>query len=441
MNAILQALNTINYWENKPNFHIGFIRSSYLNVLENALGNKLIKVIVGQRRAGKSYIIRQLIELLINKKKINPKNIFYLNKELFEYEPIKTASNLSELIKLYETKYKPKGKVYIIIDEVQNIPAWEKWVLKEYELSDNQIYVTGSNSNLLGREFSSSLSGRYLAIEIYPLSFKEYLNFFGMSMASKAEFLNYKLKIKQLFNQYVKYGGFPKVALTNDEELKKEILKSYYDSILLRDIVARYKLKNYTLLNELALFLLSNNATINAYNRLKNSFNTSFDTIRDYMEYLENAYLIFTINKFDFSYKKQLANPKKIYSIDTGLSNQVSFNISQKIGQNLENIVFLELIKKYKNIYYHKTTNALEIDFLIKQENCFELIQVSANLSDKKTLNRELRVFAQAKKELNSDIKAKIITLDENKTISYKGIEVEIVNIFEFLLGLERWAI
>ncbi|MEA2018002.1 MAG: hypothetical protein U9N59_06105 [Campylobacterota bacterium] len=143
------------------------------------------------------------------------------------------------------------------------------------------------------------------------------------------------------------------MALTNDKSLKKDTLKIYYDSILLKDIVARYSLKNYQVLNELSLFLLSNNSTINAYNRLKNNFKTSFDTIRDYMEYLFNSYMILSINKFDYSYKKQIANPKKIYAIDVGFSNQVSFNISKKIGQNIENIVFLSLRRETKDIYYY----------------------------------------------------------------------------------------
>jgi predicted AAA+ superfamily ATPase len=211
-------------------------------------------------------------------------------------------------------------------------------------------------------------------------------------------------------------------------------VKSYYDSILLKDIVARYKLKNYQVLNELSLFLLSNNATINAYNRLKNNFSTSFDTIRDYMEYLLNSYMILAINKFDYSLKKQIANPKKFYAIDTGFSNAVSFNISKKIGANLENIVFLELRRKTKEIYYYKTNKGLEVDFLIRKNDIIELIQVSVTLENEETYKRELRVFSEAKKELRGEIRSILISFDDSKTIHYNGCEIEVINILEFLL-------
>ena len=237
----------------------------------------------------------------------------------------------------------------------------------------------------------------------------------------------------------MEFGGFPKIALLEDKNLKIETVKIYYDSILLKDIVARYQLKNYQVLNELSLFLLSNNATINAYNRLKNNFQTSFDTIRDYMEYLMNSYMILSINKFDYSYKKQIANPKKFYAIDTGFANAVSFNISKKIGQNLENIVFLELKRGKKEIYYYKTSKGLEVDFLVRDKGVIELMQVSVTLEDEKTHDRELRVFSEAKKELqkgnpNIEINATLISFDSTEVVKYNECEIKIVNVLEFLL-------
>jgi len=295
--------------------------------------------------------------------------------------------------------------------------------------------VTGSNSHLLGAEFGTALSGRYLAIEVFPLSFKEYLDFNGICIHSKAELLHNKMTLQQHFNSYMEYGGFPKTVRL-EETLKKETVKSYYDSILLKDIVARYKLKNYQVLNELALFLLSNNASINAYNKLKNNFSSSFDTIRDYVEYLTNSYMILSIPKFDYSLKKQIANPKKFYAIDTGFSNVVSFNVSKKTGANLENIIFLELKRRGKKIYYYKTEKGREVDFLIQSGNINELIQVSVTLENEETRHRELRVFAEASKELRGDIRAMLITFDSSEVIEYDGCEVEIINVLEFLMGV-----
>ena len=151
-----------------------------------------------------------------------------------------------------------------MLDEVQNIPQWEKWVLKEYEIGSSKLYVTGSNSQLLGVEFGTALTGRYLDVEVYPLGFKEFLLFHAVEIHSRADFIQQQLKVKQLFRRYVAFGGFPKIALTDDELLAKETLKVYFDSILLRDIVSRHKLNNFAVLQELSLFLLSNNATLNA---------------------------------------------------------------------------------------------------------------------------------------------------------------------------------
>ena len=242
------------------------------------------------------------------------------------------------------------------------------------------------------------------------------------------------MTLQQHFNSYMEHGGFPKIVLLEDEALKKDTVKSYYDSILLKDIVARYKLKNYQVLNELALFLLSNNASINAYNKLKNNFSSSFDTIRDYVEYLTNSYMILSIPKFDYSLKKQIANPKKFYTIDTGFSNAVSFSVSKKTGANLENIIFLELRRRGKEIYYYKTEKGREIDFLIQKENLTELIQVSVTLENEETRHRELRVFSEAKKELRGEVRAVLVTLDSSEFVEYDGCEIEIVNVLEFLL-------
>ncbi len=428
---LFEILNDWNYWF-KP-LKDFFDREEYRREIAKKSSSKEIIILKGIRRSGKSTLLLTEIKRLL-KSGVDIKNILFVNFEDQRFRMFDQDGLLEEIKNVFLEYVKPKGDIVIMLDEVQNIEAWEKWVLKEYELTNNSLYITGSNSHLLSSEFGTALGGRYLDIEVYPLSFKEYLAFKDIDISSKALFIHNKIKIKQLFNEYVEFGGFPKVVLSNDKEIKRDILKVYYDTILLKDIVARYKLKNYQLLNELSLFLLSNNSTINAYNRLKNSFSTSFDTIRDYMEYLSKSYMIFSINKFDYSYKKQLANPKKIYAIDTGLSNQVSFNISKKLGQNLENIVFLELKRREKELFYYKTTNGLEIDFLIRKERIVNLIQVSATLEDEKTRQRECRVFAIAKRELKSDIRASIITLDETQTLEYDGIEIEVVNILEWLV-------
>ena len=430
---IFEILNDWNFWF-KP-LPKTFERESYESeIARKSLAGEVI-VIKGVRRSGKSTLLINEIKRLIETG-IDAKNILFVNFEDQRFRMFDEKTLLEDIKNIYLEYIQPVGDIVIMLGEVQNVKAWEQWILKEYELTNNRLYVTGSNSHLLGAEFGTALSGRYLDIEVFPLSFKEYLSFNNINIQSKAELIHNKMKVKQLFNAYMKYGGFPKTVLLEDESLKKDTVKSYYDSILLKDIVARYKLKNYQVLNELSLFLLSNNATINAYNRLKNNFSTSFDSIRDYMEYLLNSYMILSINKFDYSLKKQIANPKKFYAIDTGFSNAVSFNISKKIGANLENIVFLELRRKTKEIYYYKTAKGLEVDFLIRKDDVTKLIQVSVTLENEETYKRELRVFAEAKKELRGKVKAILISFDDSKTLNYADCNVEVINILEFLLSL-----
>lgn len=428
---IFEILNDWNFWF-KP-LPKTYRRKHYEDeIAKKSLAREVI-VIKGVRRSGKSTLLTNEIKRLIVEG-TDVKNILFVNFEDQRFRMFDEQTLLEEIKNVYLEYVKPQGDIVIMLDEVQNVKAWEQWVLKEYELSNNRLYVTGSNSHLLGAEFGTALGGRYLDIEVFPLSFKEYLFFNDIHIDSKAALIHHKMTIKQHFNSYIAFGGFPKTVLLKDEDLKKETVKSYYDSILLKDIVARHKLKNYQVLNELSLFMLSNNASINAYNKLKNNFSSSFDTIRDYMEYLMNAYMILSINKFDYSLKKQIANPKKFYAIDTGFSNAVSFNVSKKIGANLENIVFLELRRRGKEIYYYKTDKGLEIDFLVPKENMTELIQVSVTLENDETRKRELRVFKEAKKELKGDLKMMFITFDSSENIEYDGVEIEIINVLEFLL-------
>lgn len=431
---IFEILSDWNYW-----FKLlpkTYTRKSYEEEIAKKFLAREVIVIKGVRRSGKSTLLINEIKRLISDG-TDVRNILFVNFEDQRFRMFDEQTLLEDIKNVYLEYIKPMGDIVIMLDEVQNVNAWEQWVLKEYELSTNRLYVTGSNSHLLGAEFGTALSGRYLEIEVFPLSFKEYLNFNGIHINSKAELLHNKMTLQQQFNSYMEHGGFPKTVLLEDEGLKKDTVKSYYDSILLKDIVARYKLKNYQVLNELALFLLSNNASINAYNKLKNNFSSSFDTIRDYVEYLTNSYMILNIPKFDYSLKKQIANPKKFYAIDTGFSNAVSFNVSKKIGANLENIIFLELRRRNKEIYYYKTEKGREIDFLMQKEDVTELIQVSVTLENEETRHRELRVFSEAKKELRGETRAMLITLDRSEIIEYDGCEIEIVNVLDFLLGFE----
>jgi predicted AAA+ superfamily ATPase len=329
----------------------------------------------------------------------------------------------------------PDAKPYLFLDEIQNVTLWEKWVNKEYELGLSHIVLSGSNSSLLSSEIASTLSGRYLSIDVYPLSFSEYIGFKGMTVTNKLDLVNLKIELQRAFEAYMKYGAFPK-TLEYSAEQTRELLVSYKDSILLKDIVARYKLKEFGTLEEIAAFLLSNTGIIQSITKIKNHFHISYDMARNYVEYLCRAYMLFEVPKFDYSLRKQSANDKKYYSIDLGLSNILRVPNLQHRGSNLETIVFLELQRRGYKVYYYKTNNGWECDFLIEKEQKIEaLIQVTLSLKEEKTKKRELRVFSKTMEELNlENVNCMVISEDTSKLEVYDGVEIEIINVIEWLL-------
>jgi len=429
---LLEILNDWNYWNKElPTINN---RDFYDDKISNFLKNDEVIVIKGIRRSGKSTLmINQIKRLIANG--VDKKDILIINLEdprFINHLGVELLQNIKDVYLQY---LNPSSKPYIFLDEIQNIPQWEKWVNKEYELKLSRLIITGSNSSMLSSEIASSLSGRYLSIDIYPLSFYEYLEFKDIVIDSQLKLIDKKIVLNREFELYLKDGGFPKL-ISYEQEQKKELLTTYKDSILLKDIVARYKLKDFNILEKISAFILSNSGIIQSTNKLKNSFNISFDMASSYLEYLKNAYMIFQIKKFDYSLKKQNANEKKYYSIDLGLSNLLRVPNLQTRGSDLETIVFLELKRRAYKIYYYKTSNDLECDFIVEKDNQIQmLIQVSKSLKDKKTKDRELIVFNKTIDELQlKDVNLLVITEDSSSSEIVDNNQINIINILEWLL-------
>jgi len=426
---IIEILNEWNYWDRELPSTVR--RDFYDTKISKFMTKDEVVVIKGVRRSGKSTLMLNQIRKLHNEG--IPKNeILFVNLE----DP-RFINHLSlalfELIKETYLEYlNPKGKPYIFLDEVQNINNWEKWVNKEVELKQSFITITGSNSSLLSSEIASVLTGRYVSVDVYPLSFAEYLLFHNIEVVSKFDLVSKKIELNRALNLYLKDGGFPRLVDYPDDE-KKELLSSYKNSILLKDIVARFRLKNFTVLNDITAFLLANSGIIQSITKLKNNFSISHEMANDYVDYLKKAYLIFEISKFDYSLKKQRVNEKKYYSIDFGFSNLMRVPNREFRGADLESMVFLELLRRGYKVYYYKTSNDLEIDFVVEKDNrIVQLIQVSKTLKDEKTRKRELAPFAKAKEELHLD-EVDFILISEDATQSLEG-NVELINIKEWSL-------
>lgn len=426
---ILEILNDWNYWNRE--LPIIVPRKSYDEKITSFLQKDEVTVLGGIRRCGKSTLLLNQIKILVASG-VEKKNLLFVNLEDPRFVNHLSVALLGQIKDVYLEYLAPHGKPYIFLDEVQNIPFWEKWVNKEYELKLSHLAVTGSNSSMLSGEIASTLSGRYLSVEVLPLSFKEFLEFRHIMLTNKLDFVNKKIEINRAFEEFIKYGGFPKVLEYREHE-KNELLLTYKDSILLKDIVARYKLNNFTTLEEIAAYLLANTGIIQSTSKIKNNFKISFDMASNYVEYLRNAYMLFEVKKFDYSLKKQNLNDRKYYTADLGLANLYRVGNLQFRGDDLETIVYLELLRRGYKVYYYKTASNQEIDFVLELENkIVELIQVSKTLENEKTKKREMDVFSKTMEELKLlDVKFTVISEDKSAKIDDT---INMINILEWLL-------
>jgi len=398
------------------------------------LNQREIIIITGIRRGGKSSLMRLISNDLIEKYDILQDNILYLNfeDERFTYFDI---NDFEQVYEIFLELYHPVGRKYFFLDEIQNVKGWEKWLNRLYEFEDLKIFITGSNATLLSSEIATALTGRNRQLIVYPFSFNEFLSLRNYSITEKDFYLREKrIEIKRLFDEYLKLGGFPEVLKISDNTL----LEQYLKDIIYRDVIARYSIRNIKEIKELTLFLASNIGTIQSYNNLREMINVkSLNTIKNYLEMLENVFLFFKIDLFSFSVKKQIYNPSKIYSVDSALSNAIAFKFSENMGHIYENIVFIELQRKNKEVFYWKSKRGREVDFVIKSGlKIDEAIQVCFSFTDKKTRDRELESLLSAKNELNVD-NLVMITEDEKGEEVIDGATVRIIPLWKWLLQSE----
>lgn len=383
-----------------------------------ASGNEIL-VLSGIRRCGKSTFLQETRSTL-------PQNNYFLN---FDDERLIQFS-VKDFQQLYEIFIEHYGfQTNFFFDEIQNIKGWERFVRRLRD-NGNKVYITGSNASMLSKELGTHLTGRYYQKELYPFSFHEFLKFKKKALNSQDFFTTQgKAEIKQLFNEYFEKGGFP-AFLQNGN---REYLKSLYESILYRDIIVRDGLTNEKEMLELIYFLASNVTKLASYNSLAKVIGVkNATTVKNYLEYIQNTYLVFAVNKFDFSLKVQLQNPKKFYFIDNALVKELGFFTSDDKGRLLENLVFVELKRRSKDIYYHK--NIQECDFVIKEKlKIIEAIQVCWSVYNPETKSREINGLIDALSTYN--LKRGIILTDsEEEHLHVKDLEIEIKPVWNWLL-------
>jgi len=389
----------------------GYPRHKLLEV-SDLVKHKINIVVTGHRRSGKSTFLLQWMNKYYNS------NFYYLDFSDERLIDFKTT----DFQLLYEIFLEHFGeKKVFFFDELQGKKYdWNKFANRLYS-EGKRFFITGSNAELLSKEISTYLTGRHFDIMIYPFSFKEYLGYHNFNKNYNSTIG--KTEVIKHFNNYIKQGGFPEVIVYNTTD----ILENIYQDVINTDILNRYKIKEEIEFKKMALFLMSNFSREFSYTSLKNNFNLgSTNTAKKYVSYLTNTYLLFELNKFDYSLKKQESYSKKTYCIDTGLISKISFNFSENIGRLYENLVFIELKRRGKQIYFWKDKLDCEVDFLITEKNkVTSLIQVVCDLSDPKTKEREIKGLVSGLKEFKLK-EGIIITKDlekeekiDNKTIKY----------------------
>lgn len=376
--------------------------------MEEYANNPFIVIITGIRRSGKSTLLGQIREK-------HPG--YYLN---FDDDRLVKFS-LDDFQVLYEMFMELYGeKDVFYFDEIQNVNGWERFVRRLHDRG-KKVFVTGSNASMLSRELGTRLTGRHLPINLFPFSFREFLRLKGMEMSKNDVYLaEKKAAARRYFGEFLMNGGMPEYLLTGN----KDYLKTLYENILYRDIIVRYRIANEKALKELVNLVSSNISKEISFNSIKKTLNLgSSTTVKDYFDYLENSFLVFLVPKFDYSLKKQIYSNKKVYFIDTALAAFVGYRTSKDTGRLLENLVFIELKRRGKDVYYHRVRR--ECDFLVKErEKVVMAVQVASEL-DEGNVKRETEGLVEAMDAhgLNEGL---IITLDaeEERKLGNKTIKI-----------------
>lgn len=433
---IFDILDSWNEWAGQKD--IGLMRNSYVDRLKGLIqGSNQVITITGPRRAGKSYIMRQMGRLLAENR-VKKENILFVNFDDPRFLSLDTKL-LIQIYDIYREFMSPSDTPYIFLDEVQEIDEWEKWVRMMHELKKAKLIVSGSNAHLLSRELGTLLTGRHLDLNVFPLSFTEYLMFNKIEIKTALDIDRKKTEIMGFFRKYMENGSFPEVTLSDK---KTEILLNYFDDLLTKDLIKRFRIRKTDAMKALIKFYLSNAGNLMTFSSTEKYLEITSDTIEKFSGYLEDVYLIFHLKRFSYKVKEQEKSPRKLYAIDTGLCNAVGFRFSENIGRLAENIVYLSLKRKQIlspqiELFYWKDVQHREVDFVIKDGlGVTSLIQVCWHMRDEKTKNRELRSLQKAMKELKVE-NALIITEDSEGEEKLNDFAVKTVPLWKWLLAEE----
>jgi len=394
-----------------------------------------VNVLIGPRRAGKTYFF---YDLILNVLKLKDEEFIFIDFEDSALVDI-NLNDFMEAINLHEEYYKEKPK-YLFFDEIQSVNKWEEAIRTIFETKRYIIFLSGSSSKVLSKEIATSLRGRALSHSILPLSFKEFLNF--KKFENKDFYSSSETnKIKNYLREYLKYGGFPSIVI--EKEIADRFFKEYLDLVVFRDVIERHRIKNVFIIKFLIKNMISSFAKEfsihNIFNILKSqNIKVSKKTLYEYALYLEDAFFSFFLRKFSYSMKNIELSIPKVFINDTGLINFSSISFSENIGKIMENAVFLELLRREEEIFYFKAGTKEEADFVVKEgRKIKKIVQVCYDFSGLKTKKRETDSLIKASNELKCN-NLLIITWDYEAEEKIKGKKIKLVPFWKWLLKVEN---
>ena len=377
-----------------------------------------VSFITGIHRSGKSTWLHQISE--------NYDTWYFMN---FDDERL-AGFELEDFQKTMICFKKMSQASVIFFDEIQHVSGWEQFIRRIYD-EGFKVYITGSNSKILESDLATRLTGRYIRTEMYPFSFSEFLLFKKISYNS---FITDEIAIiLRELEEYLFNGGFPEYIRSKDEE----VLQRLYEDVLYKDLIAHFGIRNIGGFKKLSLFLATNFTKIFSYNSLAKTLQLhSPNTVKEYISLLQESYLFDELLKYDVSLKRQYLSMRKIYMVDNGLRNSVAFKTSDDKGRLLENLVFIELKRRKHNIFYYKTRNNREVDFLIAEDS-LRLLQVCYDLSDPYTQEREIKALTEAMKELSLRESTLITYNSDHEYLKINGFTIQVLPVWKWLLTAE----
>ncbi len=412
MEEKIKLLERYNLWGNGV-LDLGIYREEYTNKLIDSTGNRLIKVLVGQRRAGKSYILRQLASKLVSSGKVKPQNTLFISREYLDFDFINTYKELDELIAIYKKEIKPEGKVYIFIDEIQTIEGWERLVNSYSQdfTQECEIFISGSNSNMLSGELATLIAGRYITFNIFPFSYNEYLDI------TKQE------STRQSYIDYISGGGLPELFAIETPEFKRNYVSAIKDTVLLKDIIQRNSIKEPKMLEDIFIYLVNNASNLISINSIVKYFKglgrrVSYEGVSTYLGYIEETFLVHKCSRYDIKGKDTIGGNVKYYINDLAFKNYLYSGYGYGIGYRLENVIYLDLRRAGYDVYIGSIKNK-EVDFVAIKGDKTLYVQSTYMLTESSTIEREYSALLS----INDNYEKIIVSLDDFVSPINNGIK------------------